>query len=183
MASHTQHYQLELPVFDAPVRLLIVVAPYYKEIADNLIAGAQAIAEKAGATTDLIEVPGALEIPTAIGMARRQANYDGFVALGCVIRGETTHYDTVCNDSSRGLTLLGLQGLAIGNGILTVENMAQAEVRADPNGQDKGGGAAAAALHLIALTRKWGSPGDKSRPETDRDLIRLAGELEGSTRL
>jgi 6,7-dimethyl-8-ribityllumazine synthase len=75
-----------------------------------------------------------------------------------VVRGETTHYDTVCNDSSRGLTLLGLQGLCIGNGILTVENTEQAVVRAEAKGQNKGGGAAAAALHLIALTRKWGSP-------------------------
>ncbi|RNF32990.1 6,7-dimethyl-8-ribityllumazine synthase [Paracoccus methylarcula] len=182
MASHTQHYQLDLPKFDAPVRLLIVVAPYYKAIADDLVAGARATAEAAGAVADLVEVPGALEIPAAIGMAGRRANYHGFVALGCVIRGETTHYDTVCNDSSRGLTLLGLQGLAVGNGILTVENMAQAEVRADPAGQNKGGGAAAAALHLVALARKWGKPDDPGRPDADLDVIRLAGQLEGSTR-
>ena len=85
-------------------------------------------------------MPGALEVPTAIGIAERMSNFDGYVALGCIIRGETTHYDTVCNDSSRGLTLLGLQGLCIGNGILTVENMAQAEVRAQADGQNKGGG-------------------------------------------
>lgn len=181
MASNTEHSQLELPAFDAPVRLLIVVAPYYKAIAEGQIAGARAIAAAAGATVDLIEVPGALEIPTAIGMAGRLANYDGFVALGCVVRGETTHYDTVCNDSSRGLTLLGLQGLAIGNGILTVETIEQAEVRADPQGQNKGGGAAAAALHLIALRRKWGgSAGPIGR--RDHDVIRLAGEMEGSGR-
>ena len=84
------------------------------------------------------------------------SNFDGYVALGCVIRGETTHYDTVCNDSSRALTMLGLQGLCIGNGILTVENHEQAAVRAEAKGQNKGGGAAAAALHLIALSRKWG---------------------------
>ena len=155
MATAETHYTLPLPRFDQPVKLLIVVAPYYRDIADNLIAGARATAEKAGATVDLIEVPGALEVPTAIGMAERMADYDGYVALGCVIRGETTHYDTVCNDSSRGITLLGLQGACIGNGILTVENRAQAEVRADPAGQDKGGGAAAAALHLIALSRTW----------------------------
>ncbi len=93
---------------------------------------------------------------SAIALAHRMSNFDGYVALGCVIRGETTHYDTVCNDSSRGLTLLGLQGAAIGNGILTVENRDQAVVRADAAGQNKGGGAAAAALHLIALARKWG---------------------------
>ena len=155
MATAEAHYTLPVPTFDKPVKLLIVVAPYYRDIADNLIAGAQAMAARAGASADLIEVPGALEVPTAIAMAARMAQYDGFVALGCVIRGETTHYDTVCNDSSRGLTLLGLQGICIGNGILTVENRPQAVVRADPGGQDKGGGAAAAALHLIALSRRW----------------------------
>ena len=174
------HYQLPLPTFDAPVRLLIVVSPYYREIADNLIAGARGVAAQAGAVVDLIEVPGALEIPTAIGMASRSGRFDGFVALGCVIRGETTHYDTVCNDSSRGLTLLGLEGVAIGNGILTVENEGQAIVRADPDGQNKGGGAAAAALHLIALSRTYAA----TRPQRaldseDRDPIRLAGRLEG----
>jgi 6,7-dimethyl-8-ribityllumazine synthase len=105
----------------------------------------------------LVDVPGALEVPTAIGIAERMKEYDGYVALGCVIRGETTHYENVCNDSSRGITLLGLQGLCIGNGILTVENLQQAQVRADPKDQNKGGGAAAAALHLIALARQWGN--------------------------
>ena len=155
MATAETHYTLPLPAFDRPVKLLIVVAPYYRDIADNLIAGARAVGERCGATVDLIEVPGALEVPTAIAMAERLAEYDGYVALGCVIRGETTHYDTVCNDSSRAISLLGLQGACIGNGILTVENRAQAEVRADPAGQNKGGGAAAAALHLVALSRKW----------------------------
>ncbi len=155
MAGHETHYTLPLPVFDRPVKLLVVVAPYYKDIADNLVAGARATAAACGAEVELVEVPGALEVPTAIAMAERQAKFDGYVALGCVIRGETTHYDTVCNDSSRAISLLGLQGACIGNGILTVENRAQAEVRADPAGQNKGGGAAAAALHLIALSRKW----------------------------
>ncbi|MFN7225080.1 MAG: 6,7-dimethyl-8-ribityllumazine synthase [Paracoccaceae bacterium] len=155
MATAEIHYTLPLPVFDRPVKLLIVVAPYYKDIADNLVAGARTLAAQCGADCDLIEVPGALEVPTAIALAERQASYDGYVALGCVIRGETTHYDTVCNDSSRAISLLGLQGACIGNGILTVENRGQAEVRADPAGQNKGGGAAAAALHLIALSRKW----------------------------
>ncbi|MEM9344869.1 MAG: 6,7-dimethyl-8-ribityllumazine synthase [Pseudomonadota bacterium] len=149
------HYELPLPEFDDPVKVLIVVAPYYKDIADNLVAGAQAVLEGVGATHEVVEVPGALEVPTAIRIAHRQSNFDGYVALGCVIRGETTHYDTVCNDSSRALQLLGLDTACIGNGILTVENYEQAEVRADPAGQNKGGGAAAAALHLIALTRKW----------------------------
>jgi 6,7-dimethyl-8-ribityllumazine synthase len=155
MATAETHYTLPLPTFDKPVKLLIVVAPYYKDIADNLIAGARAVAAEAKAEVDLVEVPGALEVPSAIALAERLAEYDGYVALGCVIRGETTHYDTVCNDSSRALSLLGLQGACIGNGILTVENRPQAEVRADPKGQNKGGGAAAAALHLVALSRKW----------------------------
>jgi 6,7-dimethyl-8-ribityllumazine synthase len=155
MAGSETHYTLPLPVFDKPVKLLIVVAPYYRDIAENLIAGAKATAGKVGAEVEVVEVPGALEVPTAIAMAERLAKFDGYVALGCVIRGETTHYDTVCNDSSRAISLLGLQGACIGNGILTVENRAQAEVRADPAGQNKGGGAAAAALHLVALSRKW----------------------------
>ena len=155
MAGTETHHTLPLPSFDTAPKLLIVVAPYYRDVADMLIAGAKATAERAGAEVDLVEVPGALEIPSAIALARRHGDFDGFVALGCVIRGETTHYDTVCNDSSRGITMLGLDGVAIGNGILTVETMAQAIVRADPAQQDKGGGAAAAALHLIALRRKW----------------------------
>ena len=155
MAASIEHHQLPLPRIDGNLRLLIVVAPYYRQVADGLVAGARAVAESAGAEVDLVEVPGALEIPTAIALAAAGDLYDGYVALGCVVRGETTHYDTVCNDSSRGLTLLGLQGHCIGNGILTVENLPQAEVRADPQGQNKGGGAAAAALHLIALKRRW----------------------------
>ncbi len=157
MAASIEHDALARPDFDKPVKVLIVVAPYYRAIADNLLAGARAEIEAAGGTHETVEVPGALEIPTAIGIAGRMADFDGYVALGCVIRGETTHYDTVCNDSSRAISLLGLQGLCIGNGILTVENTEQAEVRADPAGQNKGGGAAAAALHLIALARRWGS--------------------------
>lgn len=149
------HYELPLPAFDQPVKLLIVAAPYYKDIFDEQVKGATAVAEAAGASVEVVEVPGALEVPSAIGIAERMSNFDGYVALGCVIRGETTHYDTVCNDSSRALQLLGLQGLCIGNGILTVENYEQAAVRAQSDGQNKGGGAAAAALHLIALARKW----------------------------
>lgn len=173
MAGHESHYILPRPSFDKPVKILLVVSPYYKDIADNMIAGAKAEIEAVGATYEMIEVPGALEIPTAIGMAERLSNYDGYVAIGCVIRGETTHYETVCNDSSRGLTLLGLQGLCIGNGILTVESRPQAEVRADPADQNKGGGAAAAALHLVALARKWGAPreGVGFRPAIDEYQI------------
>ena len=181
MDTAETHYTLPLHSFDKPARLLIVVAPYYKDIADNLVAGARAVGAACGAVVDLIEVPGALEVPTAIAMAERLAEYDGYVALGCVIRGETTHYDTVCNDSSRGITMLGLSGACVGNGILTVENREQAEVRADPAGQNKGGGAAAAALHLIALSRKWArqTTGIGFRPEGE---FRIAGETEGPTR-
>lgn len=180
MAASIEHYQLPLPRLDGGARLLIVVAPYYRQIADGLIAGARDVAAQAGASADLIEVPGALEVPTAIAMSASRGLYDGYVALGCVIRGETTHYDTVCNDSSRGITMLGLQGHCIGNGILTVETYAQAEVRADPAGQNKGGGAAAAALHLIALKRRLAqqSPRGDSAAAT-HDVIRLAGELDG----
>ena len=155
MAASIEHHQLPLPAFSEPVRLLIVVAPYYRQIADGMIAGARATGASVGAVVDLVEVPGALEIPTAIGLAASRNLYDGYIALGCVIRGETTHYDTVCNDSSRGLMLLGLQGACIGNGILTVETMDQALVRADPAEMNKGGGAAAAALHMIALSRRF----------------------------
>ena len=151
----TSHTTLPRPAFDTAPLLLIVVAPYYRDIAASLVSGATAAATACGAEVEVIEVPGALEVPTAIALAERQASYDGYVALGCVIRGETTHYDTVCNDSSRALSLLGLQGACIGNGILTVENLAQAQARADAAGQNKGGGAAMAALHLIALSRKW----------------------------
>ncbi len=157
MATAETHYTLPLPTFDKPVKLLIVVAPYYRAIADHLVEGARATAAACNADVEVVEVPGALEVPTAIAMAERQAKFDGYVALGCIIRGETTHYDTVCNDSSRALSLMGLQGACIGNGILTVENYAQAAVRADPAVHNKGGGAAAAALHLIALSRRWAS--------------------------
>jgi 6,7-dimethyl-8-ribityllumazine synthase len=182
MAGSESHHELDLPRFDKPVKLLIVVAPYYKDIADNLIAGARAVADSAGASAEVVEVPGALEIPTAIGLAFRMADYDGFVALGCVIRGETTHYDTVCNDSSRGLTLLGLSGACVGNGILTVENRAQAAVRADKDGQNKGGGAAAAALHLVALSRKWArqTKGIGFKPQGEE--FRIAGTDKGPSR-
>ncbi|SMX27672.1 6,7-dimethyl-8-ribityllumazine synthase 1 [Pelagimonas phthalicica] len=179
MAASINHYVLPRAEFDKPVKILIVVSPYYKDIADELVAGAKAEIEAAGGTWDLVEVPGALEVPTAIGIAERMSNFDGYVALGCVIRGETTHYETVCNDSSRGITLLGLQGLCIGNGILTVENYEQARVRALVSEQNKGGGAAAAALHLVALARKWGGPrkGVGFQPATDE--IQIAGDAKG----
>ena len=158
MVAFQKKFALVRPSFDSPAKLLIVVAPYYKEIADQLVLGAQAEIESTGGLWELVEVPGALEIPTAIAIAQRKLDFDGFVALGCVVRGETTHYDTVCNDSSRALQLLGLQGICVGNGILTVENLRQARDRAEVDKQNKGGGAAAAALHLVALNRKWEKP-------------------------
>lgn len=180
MAGAEKHYIMPQAEFDRSVKLLIVVSPYYKDIADNMVSGAIAEIEACGGTYEIAEVPGALEIPTAIGIAERMSNFDGYVALGCVIRGETTHYDTVCNDSSRAIQMLGLQGLCIGNGILTVENRKQAEVRADPKDQNKGGGAAAAALHLIALSRKWGNPhkGVGFRPASQE--YQMAGDNKGT---
>lgn len=154
-------------------KVLIVVAPYYRHIADRLVDGARGALTEAGARSDIIEVPGALEIPPAIRFAANADSYDGFVALGCVIRGETTHYETVCNDSSRGLMLLGVQyGLAVGNGILTVENEGQALRRADPEGHNKGAGAAAACLTLIDLKHRFVPP----RPLAPDGSILLAGD-------
>ncbi len=175
MASHEEHGALPAPRLSPAPRLLLVAAPFYRRIADDLIAGARAALDAAGAAHELVEVPGALEIPTAIRLASRAGRFDGFVALGCVIRGETTHYETVCNDSSRALTLLGLDGVCLGNGILTCETMAQAEVRADPARMNKGGGAADAALHLIALARRF----RPARPADD-DAILMAGTAGGS---
>ena len=182
MAKSETHYTLPRPTFDDnQPKLLIVVAPYYKDIADDLLAGATKAITDSGATYDVAEVPGALEVPTAIRIAGQSNKYDGFVALGCVIRGETTHYDTVCNDSSRALTLLGLEGFCIGNGILTVENRKQAEVRANTKDQNKGGGAADAALHLIALTHRFlkAPKGIGFKPASENILI--AGSDKGKT--
>lgn len=176
MAQAETHYTLPAPVFDTPTSVLIVVSPYYKDIADNMISGAKAAIVASGASYDVIEVPGALEIPTAIKLASKA--YDGFVALGCIIRGETTHYDTVCNDSSRALSLMGLDSICIGNGILTVENRDQAVVRADHTGQNKGGGAAEAAMHLIAIKRRFTKDGaGRIAPASEHTL--MAGKAYG----
>jgi 6,7-dimethyl-8-ribityllumazine synthase len=143
--------------------LLIVEARFYDGLSDALLAGAKAALDEAGASYDVVTVPGALEIPAAISFAIDAAeeegtDYDGFVALGCVIRGETYHFDIVANESSRGLMMLAVdESLAIGNGILTVENEAQAWVRARRNEGDKGGFAARAALTMIALRKRLGA--------------------------
>ena len=152
MAGHSDNV-LPLPSFDRPAKILIVIAPYYGAISAQQLASARAVIESAGVAHETIEVPGSLEIPTAIGIAHRQADFDGYVALGCVIRGRTSHYDVVVNESARAIATLGLAGACIGNGIITVENMEQAEERADAARLDTAGGAAAAALHLIALQR------------------------------
>jgi 6,7-dimethyl-8-ribityllumazine synthase len=138
-----------------PPHILLVEAPYYAHIAAELRRGAERALAAAGATHESITVPGAFEIPAAIGIARRASErFDGFVALGCVIRGETTHYDHICAESARGLQELAVRdGIAIGYGILTVENEAQALVRASPDGRDKGGEAVRACLAIVDLKR------------------------------
>ena len=133
--------------------ILILEARFYGDLCDELATGAIAACARAGATWERIAVPGALELPGAIGLAESSRRYDGYVALGCVLRGETTHYDIVANESARGLMELTLDGLAIGNGILTCETEAQAWARARVSEMDKGGGAADAALHMVALAR------------------------------
>jgi 6,7-dimethyl-8-ribityllumazine synthase len=141
-------------------RLLLVIAPYYRGVADNLLRGAEAAAKAAEASAERIFVPGAFEIPGAIAAAAPGGAFDGFVALGCVVRGETSHYDYVCGESARGLMDLSIRDrLAIGYGILTVNTLAQAEERADPARGDKGGEAARAALAMIALQRRFAEAG------------------------
>jgi 6,7-dimethyl-8-ribityllumazine synthase len=136
--------------------LLIIEARFYGDICDELCRGAIAAVERAGATWERIAVPGALEIPGAVALAASTKRFDGYVALGCVLRGETSHYDIVANESSRGLMELTLKGLCIGNGILTCENEAQAWERAKMSELDKGGGAADAALSMIRFKRTIG---------------------------
>ena len=137
-------------------KFLIVEARFYDHLNDMMIAGAQAALEDAGHKADVITVPGALEIPGAIGIAAESGRYDGYVAIGVVIRGETYHFEIVAGESARGLMALSMDGLAIGNGILTVENEAQALVRADPDQKDKGGEAAKAAIAMLALKGRFG---------------------------
>ncbi|PJK28690.1 6,7-dimethyl-8-ribityllumazine synthase [Minwuia thermotolerans] len=145
----------------ARAQILLVEARYYEDISDGLAEGAIAALEKAGAAYDRIVVPGALEVPGAIAMAEDAVqqgtrSYEGYVALGCVIRGETSHYDIVAGESARALMDLTVyDGVSIGNGILTVENHDQAWARADPKGKDKGGDAARAVLRMIELGQQF----------------------------
>lgn len=136
-------------------KLLIVSARFYDDVSDRLEAGTEAFLERENIPYDRITLGGALEVPIAISYAAQSGLYDGYVALGCVIRGETTHYELVCNESARGITDLGIhKQLAIGNAILTVENREQAMARTEPNNH-KGQHAAIACLQLIELRKKY----------------------------
>ena len=137
------------------MKILIVEARFYAHLNDLLLAGARAVIEAAGHAHETITVPGALEVPGAIALAAESGRYDAFVALGVVIRGETYHFEIVAGESARALMALTLDGLAIGNGILTVENEAQALARARPDDKDKGGEAAKAALAMLALKARF----------------------------
>ena len=137
-------------------KLLIVEARFYDHLNDLLLEGARAAIEAAGHKHETITVPGALEIPGAVALAAETGLYDGFVALGVVIRGETWHFEIVAGESARGLMALSMDGVALGNGILTVENEAQALTRARRTEKDKGGEAAKAALAMLALKARFG---------------------------
>jgi len=137
-------------------RVLVVTAPYYRAITDEMQKGVAAAAVAAEASLDRVTVPGAFEIPAAIAHAARSGQYDGFIGLGCVVRGETSHYDYVCGETARGLMDLSIkEGLAIGFGLLTVETIEQAQARADIARGDKGGEAARACFAMVALKRQF----------------------------
>jgi 6,7-dimethyl-8-ribityllumazine synthase len=136
-------------------KFLIVEARFYDHLNDLLIEGAAAALDAEGHKYDVVTVPGALEIPGAVALAAETGRYDGFVAIGVVIRGETYHFEVVSNESARGLMALSMDGIPIGNGILTVENEAQALTRARPTEKDKGGEAAKAAIAMLALREKF----------------------------
>ena len=138
-------------------KFLIVEARFYDHLNDLLIEGATAALEGEGHKFEVVTVPGALEIPGAVALAAETGRYDGFIAIGVVIRGETYHFEVVSNESARGLMALSMDGIAIGNGILTVENEAQALTRARRSEKDKGGEAAKAAIAMLALREKFGA--------------------------
>lgn len=136
-------------------KFLIVEARFYASLNDMLVSGAKAALEAAGHEAEVLTVPGALEIPGAIALAAESGDYDGFVAIGVVIRGDTYHFEIVAGESARAIMALTMDGIAIGNGILTVENEAQAIVRADPAQKDKGGEAAKAAIALLDIAARF----------------------------
>lgn len=139
---------------DAP-RILVVTSRYYAHVAAELEASVAEGLEKVGAEYEFLEVPGAFEIPAAIAMAAETGEYDGFAALGCVIRGETGHYDLICNEVARGLMDLSLSGVPVAFGVLTVENEEQAKVRADRKQKNKGAEVAAAVLRMVGLSYRF----------------------------
>ena len=136
-------------------KVLIVEARFYDHLNDLLLEGARAAIEAAGHEHETVTVPGALEVPGAIAIADAAETYDAFVALGVIIRGETYHFEVVSNESARGIMNLSLEGVPVGNGILTVENEAQALTRAKRTEKDKGGEAAKAALAMLALRERY----------------------------
>lgn len=136
-------------------KILIIEARFYEKIADELADAAMAELEKAGASYERLSVPGCFEIPAAIAMAIESEQYDGYVALGCVIRGETTHYDYVCGESARGINELAMENNAIGYGIITAENRDQAHVRSSAKQKNVGGRAAKACLEMLAIKQKF----------------------------
>jgi 6,7-dimethyl-8-ribityllumazine synthase len=138
-------------------KILIVEARFYDHLNDMLLDGARTAIEEAGHKHETVTVPGALEVPGAIAMAAETGRYDAFVALGVIIRGETYHFEVVSNESARGLMALSMDALAIGNGILTVENEAQALARARRSEKDKGGDAANAAIAMMTLKERFGA--------------------------
>jgi 6,7-dimethyl-8-ribityllumazine synthase len=139
---------------DSP-RILIVTSRYYAHIAAELEASVVEGLEKVGAQHEMLEVPGAFEIPGAIAMAAESGEFDGYVALGCVIRGETSHYDLICSEVARGLMDLSLSGIPVAFGVLTVENEAQAKARADRKGKNKGAEVVAAVLRMVSLSYRF----------------------------
>jgi 6,7-dimethyl-8-ribityllumazine synthase len=143
----------------APPRLLVVRAPYYREVVDGMMAGAARILGDVGATHDVLDVAGAFELAQAIRLTLRgSARFDGFIALGCIVRGETDHYDHICRESMAGLMQVALQyGLAMGTGLLTVHDIGQAIARSGADGHNKGAEAASAALRQIAVARQMGA--------------------------
>lgn len=166
------------PEFAKPVKLLFVAAPYEAELTEQLVRGAMA-ALPSQVSCEVQTIPGVLEIPTVIGMAERMSNYDGYVALGAVLPDPTGHHVHLRESVARGLMMLGLQGLCIGNAVLTAGSAEEALPLADPAGRDSGGGAVRAALHLVALARKWGAPraGVGFLPSSEE--YQIAGNPEG----
>jgi 6,7-dimethyl-8-ribityllumazine synthase len=142
-----------------PPHLLIARAPYYRDVVDGLTDGAQRLLRETGATFEVLDIAGAYELPQAIRIALRgQTRFDGFVALGCIVRGETDHYDHICRETMAGLMAVALQfGLCLGTGLLTVDTIGQAEARAAADGYNKGAEAAAAALLQIGAARRFGA--------------------------